>query len=429
MNRFKNIFFGCLFVSCVLFTAGSSAKSLVEEETGHRHALYQRALYEAAESMNSCQISLKKMTVTKSKAMETEYLSKISGYAASVQNSLATLPVKLDKVNETIKFVNQTGDFALSLLKKLSKGGAVSDADRETILVLTETSTKLCRKIEQLANDFSEGKVAISESGYAGQGEITNLVHPNEEYPTLLYDGPFSDSLLNRKMKGLGNTEVTMEEAKENLKRFLNLSDNDEIRFSQETGGEERTYVFNLPGRNAQASVTKRGGKVLYVLSDAYKGEEALEEETCISIAKEFLLKKGFGSMHASYYRKFDGAITINLAPVQNGVILYPDLIKMEIDMANGNIAGMEFTDYYMNHTQRSLEFEIPAYDDGSEYADLQLVSKRPALIPVDGKEKLTIEYHLKDENNEYLVYKDVSTGDEIVLYEVVHLADGTIVQ
>lgn len=428
MKRIKNTFFACLLMVCVLFTAGSSAKSLVEQEANRRYSFYQRALYEACEEMAQMQIVLKKLTVTQSKAMETEYLSKVSLYANSVQNSLSTLPIGVHEVSDTMKFVNQTGDFALSALKKISKGGMLTEDDRKILISLTETSTQMCVALGELTENFMEGRYAFDEDEKASEGGFQNLVHPKDEYPTLLYDGPFSDSLLDKRMKGLGENKVTKEDAQRAVADFLEI-DVSGIRFTQETGGNEKTYVFEIPARNQEAAVTQRGGKVLYILSEKTGGEERIPEEKCAQIAREFLLKKGFGETEISYFRKYDGVITINLAPVEKGTVLYPDLIKVEVDMETGEIAGFEATNYYMNHVNRNFPENLTMNTPETEFENMTVVSVRPALIPLATNEKLTYEIHVKDEKNEYLIYRDAETNDEIMLYEVVHTPDGTIVQ
>ena len=91
-------------------------------------------------------------------------------------------------------------------------------------------------------------------------------------------------------MQGLGENEVTMERAKEILSDFLE-EDESTIEFLHETGGDEKTYVFSLTGRNAEAAVTKRGGKVLYLLSEKKLSSEALSEEECV-IIKYKLIKR-----------------------------------------------------------------------------------------------------------------------------------------
>ena len=37
-----------------------------------------------------------------------------------------------------------------------------------------------------------------------------------------------------------------------------------------------------------------------------------------------------------------DGIMTVNFAAVQNGVVLYPDLVKVQVSLADGAVIGLE---------------------------------------------------------------------------------------
>ena len=63
----------------------------------------------------------------------------------------------------------------------------------------------------------------------------------------------------------------------------------------------------------------------------------------------------GFENMKETYYLKQDGIVTINYAYNQDGVIMYPDLIKVKVALDNGEILGIETTGYLNNHTQRDV--------------------------------------------------------------------------
>lgn len=430
-RNIKSAFFMALFVACILISAGNSAKSIEQSEKDRRHSFYQRALYETEEAVTGMQATLKKLEITQSKSMETEYLSKISGFSRDLQYSLSELPVDVHEAAAALKFVNQAGDFADSALLKITRGGALSDEDRKTISALTNHCAEMAKALSGLIQKFNEGSLVFNDD--LGQStEFDGLTDPDSEYPVLLYDGPFSDSMMDKKMKGLGEKMYTKEEAEEALRAFLK-GDIGNVSFINETNGDEKTYLFDivLSGEKAEACVTKRGGKVLYVLPDDVRKTEALTDEACIGIAKDYLHKKGFGETQASYFRKFEGVITVNLAPFEDGVCLYPDLIKIQVDMQTGKVIGMEFTNYWMNHTGRESAGFIINTDDAKNRInqDLNVISAKKALIPYGTGEKYAIEISAKRDDDEFLIYLDALTGDEIMVYEVVHMEDGTIVQ
>ena len=431
-GKIKRIFFALFLTFCVLLSAGNSAKSIEKAEKDKRYVFYQRALYEVGEAMTSMQVTLKKLEIANSASMETEYLSSVYSYALSAQTSLSSLPIGTGEVVKTMKFVNQAGDFALSALKRIAHGGALNEDARKTISVLTKECSDLALSIGTLIARYNEGAITLSDYSFDTNEGFAPLTKPGSEYPTLLYDGPFSDSLLDGEMKGLGNEIYTKEMALEVLKDFFG-GDITEIYSVKETEGNEKTYVFDmmLKGRRATSAVTKRGGQILYLLSDDASSSERLTEDECISIAEEYLLNKGFGETKSGYYRKYEGIITVNLAPVENGVILYPDIVKVQVDMDTGDVMGLEFTNYYQNHVKRELQKPQINQREAEERIDssLEIVNTRLSLIPNGIKETLSYEVHAKRDTDEFLIYIDAFTGDEIMLYEVVHMDEGTIVQ
>lgn len=57
--------------------------------------------------------------------------------------------------------------------------------------------------------------------------------------------------------------------------------------------------------------------------------------------------------MTDTYYLKSENIATINYAAQQDGVTLYPDLIKVKIALDTGEILSMEAQGYIFNHMQR----------------------------------------------------------------------------
>ena len=52
---------------------------------------------------------------------------------------------------------------------------------------------------------------------------------------------------------------------------------------------------------------------------------------------------------------KEENVITVNYAYEQDGVIVYPDLIKVKMALDNGEVLGIETTGYLNSHTEREL--------------------------------------------------------------------------
>ena len=125
-----------------------------------------------------------------------------------------------------------------------------------------------------------------------------------------------------------------------------------------------------------------------------------------------------------------DGILTVNYAAVQNDVVLYPDLIKVQLSMKDGSVIGVEAGNYLMNHTQRTLELPAISEEDAVARIGTQLtpLAARLCVIPVDAGEALCYEIRATDGTDTFLVYIDAMTGTERELMQVVNDENGALV-
>ena len=91
--------------------------------------------------------------------------------------------------------------------------------------------------------------------------------------------------------------------------------------------------------------------------------------------------------MKPTYYMQQENTVTLNFAAVQDGVTLYPDLVKVTVALDNGEIIGAETTGYLMSHQQRDLpEIRISREQARAEINPrLEVTGGELALIPVGG--------------------------------------------
>lgn len=433
-NGFR-VFSFVLSVLCAMgFSLYAAENAKATDGRNALNAVYQRSFYEAAETLESMQVTLKKLSQANSGHLEIEYLSDVSKMAESIQGNLAALPAGDHSIAATMKFVNQAGDLADSLLKKIAAGGAVSIKDRENLSEMLTSVTDLALTMNEYREEYLSGRKTFGEIQNANAFNLDSsaVSEPLDTYPVLLYDGPFSDSVKTGQMKAVTGENHTPEEAEKKLYEFLGERARS-IKLLGINQGEVEIYEFSLKlgSVNAYAGVTRTGGHTVYVLSEYVRQREVLAEEECIKIAAEYLENRLHGEFTSAYFQKYDGVITVNLAPVQDGVILYPDLVKVEVSMETGEVIGLEATNYFTNHVERKIEKPgISASDAMKLLSDSTLLGKlRLSLIPFGNAERLAYEAHTIAGRDEYLVYIDAHKGYEIEIFELVHLDEGTIVQ
>ena len=117
----------------------------------------------------------------------------------------------------------------------------------------------------------------------------------------------------------------------------------------------------------------------------------------------------------------------INYAPLVDGIIYYPDLIKLKIASDNGNILGLEARNYAFNHTTRTLP--TPALSSAEAQKKLSVsdgaTGGKLCLIPYKtNAEKLAYEF-IVTTNGTYYIYVDAVSGEEINILYVVSTTGG----
>lgn len=396
------------------------------------NAVSRKAFYETCELTESMSVRLRKLLVAGDAGQMQALLGEISREAQGAASNLALLPAGEETVSATLKFINQTGDFASALSVRLASGGAVSDDDYRTISTLSESAARLSVAMAGLLARVESGEAVLDGSMAAGDENLYPLTQPAADYPTLLYDGPFSDGARGSELKALkGLSEVSAEEAQRKLTAFFeNVTD---VTLVGESAIPADCYEFSFraDGYPMSAGVTRQGGEVLYALCSADAGEAAFTAEQLLDAARAFLLSRGFGAMEMSYYSSYDGILTVNYAAVQNDVVLYPDLVKVQLSMRDGAVVGLEASGYWTNHVPRTLELPAVSEEEAVSRIGARLapLSARLCVIPTDSGEALCYEIRATDGSDDFLVYIDAATGSERELMQIVREDGGTLVQ
>lgn len=392
-------------------------------------AIYHKSFYETCELTESMAVNLNKLSVARGSVREA-LIGDIIRQAQGAQANLAVLPLG-GGTAPALKFANQVGDFCDTLLAKRSASEPLTEDDRSTVARLSQTAAELCVGLNALLEQYESGTENLTAAFEGEEGFA--ITDPAVEYPTLLYDGPFSDGATGSDFKALYDLKrVSQAEAESLLREFVGAEAVTGIESEGESESPTPCYEFSVSagGYEMSAAVTKTGGKVLYLLCHSAVSDDTLSETECFRRAEAFLLSRGFGSMELSYYSRHDGILTVNYAAVQNGVILYPDLIKVQISMADGRVVGMEAGSYLRNHTERVLEKPYLSAEDAAALVggSLNAESARLCVIPTNGGERYCYEVSASGEGSTYLLYLDAMTGAEVEIMQVVGDSDATLV-
>ena len=426
---------GCFWALAAL-TAGVMLVALVRthqwDQAVHRlQGIYQKALYESSELTEGMAVNFNKIAVSSGTAREL-LLTDVIRQAQGVQGDLAVLPLSGSAIAPAMKYINQSADFCQRLLTRLGEGGAPSAEDLANLASLSETAAQLSLALSAVIQEYEAGQWPLTDQLIPLES-LSGESAPAVDYPTLLYDGPFSDGATGSEFKALaGLVEVSAQDAEQLLRNYVGADRVTRIALDGESSLPTPCYSFSLEagGYHLSAAVTKTGGQVLYLLSSDDVAGELLSPAQCFRSAEAFLLSRGYSGMELNYYSRHDGILTANYAATQNGVILYPDLVKIQVSLADGAILGVEAGNYLRNHVPRSLDLPTLTEAEARSRVDpaLSIESVRLCVVPTETSEVYCYELSCSGKGGTYLVYLNAHTGAEVDIMQVVGDAQSTLV-
>ena len=404
---------------------------------------YNMAFYEVVEYVQNLKTYLAKSMISKSAEHGAEMLTHVWREANLAQAYLGMLPIESQELENTEKFLNQVSEYSYSLSRKNIDGGALTDEEISKIKELYNYSNDLANTLNEMADELNNGTLTWedlmrnTEGSEIAEVSTFDVVEANfHEFTGLIYDGAFSEHITGSEKRGLIGEDIDEETAKEKAEEFIGK---DRISNTKNNGyvenGDISVYRFEMTTNDDQTigiSISKKGGHVVYLISNREIGEQKITEQDAVKKGKEYLASKGFANMQETYFMKQDGFITINYAYKQDNVIMYADLIKVKVALDNGEAIGLETTGYLNSHHQRQIPTPKISIENARKNlsSNTEVTSEGLAMIPTEWKtEVFCYEFKGKIEDTEFIAYINAQTGEEEDILIVTNTENGTLTE
>ncbi|MBR5560904.1 MAG: germination protein YpeB [Clostridia bacterium] len=391
----------------------------------------QRDMTDVVAAMADIEVNLQKLLIASGASQSVTLLGETALLAQHVETGLSRLPLSAQASGSAMKFAGQMGEYVMTLATQVSGGGALSADDERQI----EGLLSACQGLN--AHLLSVGERLYTEPMqepdlYAQQAQGW----PDEAlsggsgipYPSLIYDGPFSDGRKDGPPKGLNGNRITREQARAAAARYAGTTE-DKVRDAADSGGMFEAFGFlaDTPSGRVSVQVTGQGGHLLWMMPEEAAFEARISAEECLRAAKVYLADNGFGEMERCFVQQYDGMVVANFAAVQDGVILYPDQVKVQVSMESGAVVGAECSQYLMNHERRLHLMPKLTGEQARQVVSgrLDVRVERLCVIPTDGGELLCWEYDGLFVGERYLVYVDAAQGETAEILRVTQTQDG----
>ena len=177
--------------------------------------------------------------------------------------------------------------------------------------------------------------------------------------------------------------------------------------------------------------ITEIKGYTVYVLNNRNIEKANFSRKQAIETADKFLKEKGYENMMPTYSLKTDNTVLINYASVQDGVVMYPDLIKVKVALDNGDIVGFDSAHYLTLNHQREIHPPSLTPQEAKQRVSVRAtIEEEPQLcyIPTEfGSEIYCYEIKVNRGDEHFLVYINADTGVEEKILKAVISENGTL--
>lgn len=411
-------------------------------------AVYQRGFYDLIEKVDNINILLSKSAVTSSDSQKVMTLTTVWHQAEAARESLSTLPLGEHDMTNTQKYFAQLGDFCYSCANKLVNKEEVTQDDWEKLKNFKSNTQKLNHHLRRLQSKAASGRLKWEQSSRLGLRKPTKSLGVadnfakidqklKKEVPTITYDGPFSDHVENIVPINLKGKNINGQEAIKIARDFLkNITEGEyDLNIVGKVKGTVPAYTieFMKKGKDEPeyiADISEKGGHVLWFLSTRKLGKEKVGIEKAIKNAKDFLVNIGYRDMEPTGSLREKGSVVITFVPKQGEVFLYPDFMKVEVALDNGEIVAFDSTSYLTFHKSRKMPKNILTKEEILKKINKKLTINRvrKTIIPKQDKsEKLCYEVDVNLDDERYFIYIDAVRGKEEHILKVVETDKGTM--
>lgn len=419
----STIIFLCLFLSF------QKTSDVYKNELNNK---YKKSYYEVLSNINDLEIDLSKIVATTDNGTLRTLLSGLNSNTLLTIDNINQLPISYNNLTKTNNYLNKINGYTYTLLEKIYNGESLSDEDYNQISDIHSTILSIKYDVSNNYNntDF-DFDILNSDSSNLNDfsAGIVNTESANSKVPSLIYDGPFSDSVLNKEIVGLTGDTITSDEGLIYLQKIFDTKD---IKYLGFADGKFETYNYLVDSNNGlNVSLTKLGGMLLSVTSFGGSGENIISLSEAIDLAEDFAQKVGFQNMYTVWTQVSGNIAYINLACIENSVIYYSDLVKVKVDMTNASLVGWEATNYATNHKARTYSSAISMLSAQNNLSDVLTVKERNYCIIPDKYigELSAYEFICSWKNYTYYIYIDSNTGKEINIMRVISTTNGELLE
>jgi len=392
-----------------------------------------RSIYNLLDGLQNTDANIAKVLASKDKDFIVKTLTETNVVANSCVADLSYLPMSMDVSSSASRYFNQLGDYSKALCKSVLDKGNLTNEQKDSLKDLRKVGTKLTNSLSKATSSDDYFVWGTTDDNYTFQLQLEDLDENTFDYPQLVYDGPFSDSVTKKTF----DKEILPVEKIEKilLQKFKNYAISD-VNFVSKAQGKTTVYYFSIKLKGEQyylatatdgtvAELTKNGSveqQANAIAKDQDDQQQKMMEQKCTQVAMDMANALGYDVLPMWISKPIDGRIYVNMISRQDDVNLYPDMVKMVVDEKTCQVVGVDAYGYVANHKKRDIPINVISQTQAHARLldDLKVEHTELCIVPQDNEEVLCYEIKVSNGDEKFLVYIDAITTQEVDILKII---------
>jgi spore germination protein len=394
---------------------------------------YQQAFHDLSYHIDELQDKMGTTLAMNSRQQLSPALAEVWRLTSEAHNDVGQLPLALIPFNKTEEFLSKIGEFSYRIAIRDLEKNPLTDGEYATLSTLYKNASEIqkeLRNVQKLALEnnlrWMDVEMALATNDPADNTIIDGFrtVDKNVEGYSEVDWGPELTKLSNMKdtrYDGIKGEAISEEEAKQLAKKFLNLT-GDSVVNVVENGGGGSYEAYSVTIKNEKKNftsymeITKKGGHPISLISDREVNKQKLSLYQGSEKALAFLKKHMYDGVELTQSAQYDNVGVYSFVQMQDGVRVYPQMVKVKIALDNGEIIGYNSMDYLLADQERTIPKPKLSKDEIMKKVNenLKVMETHLSVIVNDlGDEVLCYELLGTLNNNTYRIFINANNGFE----------------
>ena len=383
--------------------------------------------YEMVGIMENLDNDLDRARVSATPVQQGRILTDLLVQARLAELDLEKMPVTAEADRNLTSFINRVGAESERMLAKLRRGERLSASDEAVLQNLYEVSHQIRIQLDEFAAKMSDDD--IMQYIKNGEGGMATVIEGLESLT--LEENRIALEDKNSETTGAGMQRTAQPEAEgsprldpkkaeELCTRYFSDYKIEEFQCVGETTARG-AVAYNVQGYDDKGTMlfaevdTKSGELIRFDYYEACEGE-TFDMDNTKRIAEAFLEKLGYEDMEVVRVRENGTDIDFTYVYEQDGVVYYPDTVRIKVCRARGVVTGLDASKYLKNHKRREepeTKISLAQAQDNLRKG-VEVEASRVAVVQTARGERAAYEFLCSYMGERYFIYTDAINGDEI---------------